>query len=116
MTKKEMFEMAINVIAETTAPEKDELITGLEHEIELLSRRKSSPKGMTKTQKANENVKEAIVACLADNGMMRAMDVASELGITIQKASALLNQLVKAEVLEKVAEKKVNFFKVAEGA
>ncbi len=116
MTKREMFEMAINVIAETVAPEKDELIAGLEHEIELLSRRKSSPKGMTKTQKENEGLKEEIFAFIDKGGAKRANDVANQFGITVQKASALLNQMVKIGTLEKVTEKKVNYFRVAEGA
>ena len=116
MTKREMFEMAINVIAETVAPERDELIAGLEHEIELLNHRKSSARGMTKTQKENENLKELIFAFISENGAMRANDVATQFNITVQKASALLNQMVKVQALEKVTEKKVNFFRVAEGA
>ena len=114
MEKKMTYVDAINFAVENIDNiDVIEKLQALKESLEKRASYKSSKP--SKTQRENENVKEAIVACLADNGMMRAMDVANELGITIQKASALLNQLVKAEVLEKVAEKKVNFFKVAEG-
>ena len=115
MTKKEMFEMTINILAETVAPEKEDLISGLQHEIELLNHKRSTPKGMTKTQKENEVLKDDIFAFVSENGAKRANDVAGYFGITVQKASALLNQMVKVQALEKVTEKKVNYFRVAEG-
>ena len=64
MTKKEMFEMTINILAETVAPEKEDLIAGLQHEIELLDRKRSTPKGMTKTQKENEVIMTQILDAL----------------------------------------------------
>lgn len=50
----------------------------------------------TKNQKANENIKTAIIALLTENETMTAKAVGQALEITTQKASALLRQLVGA--------------------
>ena len=80
-----------------------------------LSKRSSSKKSLTKTQKENEVLKEDMFAFISENGQKRASEVAGYFGISGQKASALLKQLVDGGRLEKVMEKKVAFFRVAEG-
>lgn len=80
-----------------------------------LSKRSSSKKSLTKTQKENEVLKEDMFAFVSENGQKRASEVAVYFGISGQKASALLKQLVDGGRLEKVMEKKVAFFRVAEG-
>ena len=69
----------------------------------------------TKAQRENAVLKEDIFAFVSENGAKRAKDVAGHFGIAVQKASALLNQLAKAEILERVSEKRVTYFRVAEG-
>ena len=118
MTKREMFEMAINVIAETTAPEKDELIAGLEHEIELLNRKKSTSRGMTKTQKENLEIMELILADLDSIGEpVTVTELLAQgenmTGFTNQKISALLRKLVEAGKVTKVIEGKKAKFALA---
>jgi len=118
MTKKEMYTMTINILAETNAPEKDELITMLEHEIELLNRKKSTSKGMTKTQKENLEIMELI---LADLDTIAEPVTVTELlaqgenmtGFTNQKISALLRKLVDAGKVTKVVEGKKARFALA---
>ena len=114
MTKREMF-VAIANVAEVAANE--EMMTFINHEIELLDNRKSSKKGLTKTQKENEGVKEQIVQALANAG--KKMTVTEILscegleGFTNQKISALLRQLVEAKRVEKTLEGKKAYFAVS---
>lgn len=80
-----------------------------------LAKRSSAERKPSKAQLANASLKEDIWAYVSENGAKRAMDVAGHFEISGQKASALLKQLVDAERLEKYSEKRVTYFKVAEG-
>ena len=93
----------------------DEVVERL-HDLQTqLAKRGSGKKSLTKTQKENEVLKEDMFAFVSENGQKRASEVAVYFGISGQKASALLKQLVDGGRLEKVMEKKVAFFRVAEG-
>lgn len=107
MTYVEALAIAINALEDAEAVEK---LEALKAQME----KRNASKGQTKAQKANEGLKAEILAFVSEAGTVRAGDVATHFGVSGQKASALLNQLVKAEALEKFAEKKVTFFKVAE--
>jgi predicted HTH transcriptional regulator len=76
-----------------------------------LAKRKS---GKTKGQKENDVLKDEILAFMGEVGAVRAGDVATHFGISGQKASALLKQLVDERYLVKFAEKRVTFFEVAD--
>ena len=91
----------------------DEVVERLEALKAQLAKRSAS-KGMTKTQKENEVIKTNIVSFLSENGAKRASEVGAEFGISGQKASALLKQLVDAGVVVKMMEKKVALFDVKE--
>lgn len=120
MTYVEAIEVAISVLAHATEPNGvvDEsnatVIEKLEALKAQLTKRSISHKP-TKTQKENEVLKEDIWAWVSENGAKRAMNVGTYFGITGQKASALLKQLVDAGRLEKYTEKGVTYFRVAEG-
>lgn len=112
MTKREMF-VAIANVAEVAANE--EMMTFINHEIDLLDARKNSKsKGMTKTQKENEGVKAVIAEVLTESG--EKMTVTEMLaderlgGYTNQKISALLRQMVEAKVVTKTIEGKKAYF------
>lgn len=111
MTKREMF-VAIANVAEVAANE--EMMNFINHEIELLDRRGSKDKAMTKTQKENENIKALIMDVLAD--ATEKMTVTEMLAddrlsnYSNQKISALLRQLVDAQKAVKVVEKKRAYF------
>ena len=107
MTYVEALAIAINALEDAEAVEK---LEALKAQLE----KRNASRGQTKAQKANEGLKAEILAFVGEAGAVRAGDVATHFGVSGQKASALLNQLVKAEALEKFAEKKVTFFKVAE--
>jgi len=70
-----------------------------------LAKRGSGKHGMTKTQKENVGLKDRIVEVLAD-GDLAATEIAGEMGLTCQKVSALLRQLVDDEKVERVKDGK----------
>ena len=116
MTKREMF-VAIANVAEVAA--NAEMVDFLNHQIELLDNRKSSPrKGLTATQKANLGVKELIVNALAESGdKMTVGEILTCEGLgeyTSQKISALLRQLVLDGRVVKTMEGKKAYFGIAE--
>ena len=114
MTKREKF-VAIANIAEVAANE--ELLTFINHEIELLDNRKGS-KSMTKNQKENEGIKDVIVSVLAEAGekmtVTELIGCEGLSGYTNQKISALLRQLVDAGKVVKVIEGKKAYFAISE--
>lgn len=112
MTKKEMY---AEIVALATAQDRQDIVDFCEHEVQLLSRKRSSSKP-TKTQVENEAIKEEIVAVLgeADEKMTVGQILkALEGDYTSQKISALCRQLVNAEKVEKTIEKKVSYFSLA---
>lgn len=109
-------EATIELSAEQSA-EITMLFDFIDREMELL-RNKSSKSGgkPTKTQAANEGVKEQILGILAE-GRMTATEVGNTLGISVQKASALLRQLKEENKVVRIEEKKKVYFELpAEGA
>ena len=80
-----------------------------------LAKRNKGERKTTKTERENEGRKEDYWAYVSVNGAKRASEVAVYFGVSGQKASALLNALVKEERLEKMVEKRVTYFRVAEG-
>ena len=65
----------------------------------------------TKNQVANESLKADIVNALGEG--LTATDAGKAVGISVQKASALLKQLVDAGEVVKVKDGKATIFKVA---
>ena len=115
MTKKEMFAMAINVIAETNAPEKDFLIAGLQHEIELLSRKSSGSRKPTATQVANQGFKADILVALGEAdapvSIKELYGICPSLeGLTNQRVTHLLTDLRKDGKVARTYVKKVAYF------
>ena len=96
-----------------TAVSASDLADFLRHESEMASKRNSS-KGMTKTQKDNEPIKENILAILedADHGMtVKELIATDELcNYTPQKISALLTLLRKEKKVRRDYQKKIAYF------
>ena len=89
-----------------------EVIEKLEALKEQLAKRGSGKKSLTKTQKEGLELMERIVEMLADAADgATATEVGAEVGVTCQRASALLKKLVEDERVrkEKVG-KQVRFF------
>ena len=115
MTKREMF-VAIANVAEVAA--NAEMVEFLNHQIELLDARKNSKgNSLTKTQKANEELKAVIAEVLAEaEEKMTVTEMLSDNrlnGYTNQKISALLRQMVEAQKVVKTLEGKKAYFAVA---
>lgn len=109
MTKREMF-VAIANVAEVAA--NAEMVEFLNHQIELLDARKSG-KGLTKTQKANEEVKAVIAEVLAEVEKATVTDLIKDErlgGFTNQKISALLRQMKDKGLVDKTMEGKKAYF------
>ena len=101
MTNREFFKAVINAV------ENEELKAFAQAEIDKLDKKNEKRKNtQTKTQKENEGIKNSIVALLEEKGSMVASVIATELGISTQKASALCKQLVEEKELT-VADVKV---------
>jgi hypothetical protein len=118
MTKKEMFTSIVKGI-DTYLIEFDDdrfnsdMVSFLQHEIELLDK-KSANKKPTKTQEANEGLKDIILTVLTSEGMTASEVLASAdefNGLSNQKISTLLNQLVKDGKIEKVTDSRKSIFK-----
>ena len=108
MTYVQAIDNAINGILDDETMEK---LTALKTQ---LAKRNSGERKMSKTQVANESLKTEIADFLRTANGLRAGDVAEHFGISGQKASALLTQLVKAEIVEKWTEKRVTYFKAVD--
>lgn len=77
------------------------------------SRKSDKP---TKKQSENYAFKVAIKEVLADHDPMKCGDIATLVGISGQKCSALLSQMVKdGDVVKSVGEKRVTLFSLSEG-
>lgn len=94
----------------------EEVLEKLEALKAQLNKRNASDRKPTKAQKENEVLKAQMVEFLADGEGRQCKAVAEHFGISGNKASALLNQLVKSEVLTKYTEKRVTYFKIGEVA
>lgn len=118
MSEKRVFKKdylgELKVLAEDAG--RKDLVDFCEKEIEKLTNRKTS---QTKNQKENEGIKEIILEVLA--GLNEPITVTDFLKAdkrvaeySNQKVSALMKQLVDAEKVEKVVDKKRSYFKIAD--
>ena len=118
MTYAEALNLAINFLNENIqyGDKFVEVVERLDALKEQLAKRNSDSalKKPTKTQRENEEFKVKIVDMLTEEvDGMTATEIGSALAISCQKASAILSQMVKAEVVAKVKEGKVTRFVLA---
>lgn len=113
MTKREMFEQ-IKSKYELTADE----VAFIDHELELLAKKNVSSTGekkLTPTQKANESLKADILSCM-DEGtqygideMIKTFPCCAELSTS--KVTAMMTQLIKANLVERITDKRKSYFR-----
>lgn len=111
MTKMTYVTAIENAINGNLTEETVEKLTALKAQLE---KRANSERKPSKTQRENEEVKTNVLAILSSEGK-QCKDIAETLGISGQKCSALLKQLVDAGKAEKYTEKRVTYFKAVEG-
>lgn len=118
MTKRDYF----NILRKSypvTAENYNDVIAFIDHEIELLERKNSAEKKPTAMQKANTELKAAIVESMAKDRnytiteMIKEFPALSEL--TNQKVSAMVRQLVEANLIEKIEDKRKSYFRLVQG-
>ena len=116
ITKREKFEMIAKI---TEVAENPILAEFVEHELELLARKNASGTGkQTATQKANEELKSAIVEEMSKepnrlfsiSEMIKIFPCCADL--SLPKVTALVTQLAKAEVVQRVEEKRKAYFRI----
>lgn len=112
MTKKEYFEILKGIVGD-----RQDLVDFINREIELLNK-KSSRTAPTKTQIENENIKSIIIDTLKalDRPVVitELQEANPELAIySNQKISALLTQLVNANIITREVDKKKAYFKAS---
>ena len=113
VTKRDNFEEVIKIAKKLG---RTDLVEFAQHEIDLLDK-KASSKVTTKTQKENEGIKEVIKNFLnsTPNEMFTITQLQEKIAdladYSNQKVSALVNQLYKANEIDKVVDKKKSYFK-----
>lgn len=111
MTKRDYFNRILSY-----AHEEDKEF--IQHEIDLLNKKNSAERKPTAKQIANEGIKTAIGEWMEQGVLYASTDVtkgcpASE-GLTAQRVSALLTQMVNAGVLTRTEDKRKSFYSLAE--
>lgn len=107
MTKKDYFNKVLTFVAGDAELEKF-----IQHEIELLEK-KATNKKATKTQEENVSYKAEIMSVLtAEGATVTEIQSRSEVlgGLSNQRVSALLRQMVDAKEVAKVVDKKKSLF------
>lgn len=113
MTKREMFAEIRNLVIDNA-----EMVAFIDHEVELLDRKSNSVKKPTKTQIENDGFKATIVAFLATADEPKTIkelqsEIAELAGLTNQRITHMLTDLVKAGTLTKEYVKKTPYFSIA---
>jgi predicted Rossmann fold nucleotide-binding protein DprA/Smf involved in DNA uptake len=117
VTKRERFlELRTLVEGESIRVGEDmsDLLGFIDHEIDLLARKHSTKSGKTPAQVENDAIKATLADVLSEvSSGARATELAAELGLSVQKVSALLRQMVADGVVVRTTEKKVTTFTLA---
>ena len=108
MTYAQALEIAINAVTDEIAVEKLEALKA------QLVKRSGAERKPTKTQMENEGIKARILEALTAEGQQCKV-IAETIGISGQRCSALLKQMVDSGFAEKYTEKRVTYFKAVEG-
>ena len=91
-----------------------DLVAFVDHEVELLDKKNKAPKKATRTQVENEGLKDRILDLLKGSPEpLTATAIGEVLGISVNKASALLTQLKEDNSVTRTVIKRKAYFSVA---
>ena len=116
LTKRDRFEALLKMSEVQANPD---MVTFIEHEIELLAKKNAGDKKPTANQVANDGYKDIIFAEMTANPdklytvteLIKNVDGLGDL--TNQHVSALLRQMIEANGVEKVVDKRKSYFRLA---
>ena len=92
----------------------DDVIKFLDHEIELVSRKRSSGNSKPTAKQAEQDaMREKILSFLRENGTSTATDIQNALSISNQRVNGLMRPLVKSGEIIRTEDKKKAYFSVA---
>ena len=112
VTKRDNFNALLNI---PEVASNAELVAFINHELELLDRKNKAKSGeLTETQKENLALGEEFVAFIASKDhALTVAEIRKHFGLSSQKATPILANLVEAGKLVKTVEKRVSFYSVA---
>lgn len=99
ITKKEMFAMVAEVVENSNVENKMEMINFLNHEVELLNKKKSTP---TKNQKENEVLLDALEEALTE--FTEPITITDFMKVSTHEVATLSNQKISS-LLKKLIDK-----------
>lgn len=110
MTKREMFAAIREVVADNA-----EMVTFIDHELELLNKKSSAERKPTATQIENENFKKLIFNHLVELGTAKCIkelqtDIPEIAELSNQRVTHLMSALIKENKITKEYVKKTPFY------
>ena len=116
LTKRDRFEALLKMSEVQANPD---MVAFIEHEIELLAKKNAGDKKPTANQIANDGYKDIIFAEMTANpdklytvtDLIKNVDGLGDL--TNQRVSALLRQMIEANGVEKIVDKRKSYFRLA---
>ena len=92
----------------------DDVVKFMEHEMELVSRKRSSGNSKPTAKQAEQDaMREKILAFLRENGTSTATDIQNALSISNQRVNGLMRPLIKAGKIIRTEDKKKVYFSIA---
>ena len=92
----------------------DDVVKFLDHEIELVSRKRSSGNSKPTAKQAEQDaMRKKILDFLRENGTSTATDIQNALSISNQRVNGLMRPLVKSGEIIRTEDKKKAYFSVA---
>jgi hypothetical protein len=121
LTKKDHFNALLDFIAKNPTVAfgtitADQMTEFADHEIELLDKKNSSDKKPTKQQEKNEKLAQALLEAMVGNNLytvteMTKFQVSVENDLSASKITSLLSNLLKAEKVVRIEEKRRAYFR-----
>lgn len=103
LTKRDLFGMLFEVVADNDTPNKDMLCDFIAREVALLDRKATAPKRNPEAEAARATV----LNILSVAGAMRAGEIAEKANLTVQRVTAALTILVNDGKVMRVPDGKV---------
>ena len=116
LTKRDRFEALLKMTEVQANPD---MVAFIEHEIELLAKKNAGDKKPTAKQMENDAVKQVILDEMTANPdklytvteLIKNVDGLGDL--TNQRVSALLRQMIEANGVERIVDKRKSYFRLA---